>query len=45
MRKNAVNEITAGQVQVLFGNGFAFVIEQVFGLITKEGNEVCLRHS
>jgi hypothetical protein len=31
-----VYEITAGKVDAFFGDGFAFVVEQVLGLITKE---------
>jgi hypothetical protein len=31
-----VYEITAGEVDAFFGNGLAFVVEQVLGLVTKE---------
>jgi hypothetical protein len=31
-----VYEVTAGKVDAFFGDGFAFVVEQVLGLVTKE---------
>ena len=45
MNENPVYEIGAGKVKLIFGDRFAFVVEEELGVFSKDFCNVCFGHS